>query len=126
MKKRIAIIFLFIYLMPALGVTVSWSKCNEAKMKANQIVKCICKPGKPNKKCCDSNKYTFKFKDSQQKADNIVQKLSIPDLNVVILHPQQLSFFSFLPSEQNQDFNLPRPPNLSKPDIYLLNRVFRI
>lgn len=95
-------------------------------MAANNIVKCICKPGNPNKKCCDSNKYTFKFKDSQQKADEIAPKFisyadAIPAPTFVFPNPT----YSFSNVEVGAT-HLPRPPNIHKHPIYLLNQVFRI
>lgn len=125
MKRRIAILFLFVYLTPTVGVTVSWSRCNDRNMKVDKIEKCICKPGNPNKKCCDSKKYTFKFKDSQQKADILAQKFSNPVVDIV-LPTSVLSFPDFYPAIKQQDFKLPRPPNRTTADIYLINRVLRI
>jgi len=118
-------LFLILYLMPTLGITVSWSKCNERNMKANNIVKCICKPGKPNKKCCDGNKYTFKFKDSQQKAEVTSPKL----FTYFAMPPAPIFEFTqtYSSSEvKSEATHLPRPPNIYKQPLYLLNQVFRI
>ncbi|MEO5777353.1 MAG: hypothetical protein ABIQ27_10625 [Flavobacterium sp.] len=125
MKKSIAILFLFIYLTPTLGVTVSWSKCNKSNMKANNIIKCVCKPGKPNKKCCDNKKYTFKLKDNQQKTEVIT-----PKLVSFFVMPSTPAFqidakYSFSEVKLTST-HLPRPPNLYQHPIYLLNQVFLI
>jgi len=126
LKKHIAILFLLLYLTPTLGVTVSWSQCNERSMKENSIAKCVCKPGKPNKECCDNKKYTFKFKDSQQKTE-----VSAPKKLVTYFEMLPVCTIAIAPNLTFSDVKLtattlPRAPNIYKHPIYLLNQVFRI
>lgn len=125
MKKHAPILLLFLYLMPTLGITVSWSKCNERNMKANNIVKCVCKPGNPNKKCCDNKKYTFKFKDSQQEAEIATSKLAYDFTALPVPIFEQSPGYVFSEATFTAS-NLPRPPNIHKAPIYLMNQVFRI
>jgi len=121
---------MFLYLIPAIGVTVSAHYCG-GKITSVSINpfdtkhKCTCGNKKMAKDCCKDETAMFKLDDEQQKTKQIL-------CNVV-------KFTNFQPSISSNlifDYKAPllsstfnystHPPNDLKHPLYIRHRVFRI
>ena len=90
MKKLIAILLMFLYIIPAIGVTVKTHCCGGkvTSLSLNPFDtkhKCPCGSKKMKKDCCKDETTTFKLDDEQQKTKQI-------SCNVVNLQKEIVEF----------------------------------
>lgn len=120
---------MFLYLIPAIGVTVSAHYCGgkitSVSIKLIDTHKCPCGKKAMKKDCCKDEMKVFKLKDVQQKAPQFAFNLtSTTDLQPVIA--DNFTFFYQVPFVQNDFNNSTHPPDNVKHPLYIRHRVFRI
>lgn len=132
MIKKIAIIFLiFLYLVPAIGVTVSAHSCDGkvTSVSFNSFDtkhKCSCGSKKMKKDCCKDQTTTIKIDDKQQQT----QLVSCKGVKVTAFQPAISTNLTigyktpFLLTEP--EYNAQTPPDDIKHPLYILHCVFRI
>lgn len=128
MKKIFLILLVFLYIIPAIGVSVQAHYCGgklaSVSLTASKADSCACGSKQSKKKCCSNKTFSIKTKDSQQSPFE--------------LNPEFKAFKFQLLRTIKQKFNLQsartvnsfyinhHPPDVVKPPLFLLNRVFRI
>jgi hypothetical protein len=129
MKKLLSIILMFFYIIPAIGVNVNLHYCGgELSSVSHSLVeskKCLCKPNKMKKGCCEDKQQTFKLDNNQQKAN--VTTPNLKNLTFIIATTTAIyPIPSFYKSVERTDCIVYNPPEYYKRDICLQNCVFRI
>ncbi|HET6243110.1 MAG: hypothetical protein H0V01_07615 [Bacteroidetes bacterium] len=129
--KRIAIILLmFLYLIPAIGVTVAAHYCGGkiASVSINSFDtkhKCPCGSKKMAKDCCKNKTTTIKFDDEQQKTQQVLcNSMKVTDFQPALLNNLNFDYHSPLLSTEF-DHSTHRPDDLKHP-LYIRQCVFRI
>ena len=123
MKKFFTTLMLLLYLIPTMGITLSARVCS--KTGTINSKSCLCTSNKLVKGCCNNKKVTFKYKDSQQKAELTSEKFNNP-ISFEFTFPSTAYFSKLLPAVERINYPLPRPPNSHKHSLCLLNGVLRI
>ena len=129
MKRFFALLLMFLYMIPAIGVNVSMHYCGgelvSVSHQLSEKKKCLCSPNKMKKGCCEDKQQTFKIDDSQQKAELFSQKFN----NAFVFEVKQPLVFQnpiAYKSIDRVNYSIFHPPNLYREPLYLLNSVFRI
>lgn len=130
MKKLFASILMILYLVPAVGITVSAHFCGGELMTISHFdkgeKKCFCGNKKMQKGCCEDKQLTLKMDDSHQKTELLAPVFTAAPAIVPAAYPVA-NYLSFtVQSIDKVSHSLFHPPNLYKKPLYLLNRVFRI
>ncbi|MDZ4759059.1 MAG: hypothetical protein SGJ10_13100 [Bacteroidota bacterium] len=130
MRKIFAILLLFCYLIPAIGLSVSVHYCG-GRLASFSIIgtdeaKCPCGDMPMKKDCCKDKTASFKIKDTQRNSKQIIVIVykgfkQLPIASTPLYGINYTSIFS----EQEIQFDHP-PPLLNEQAIYLLNQVFLI
>lgn len=129
MKKITALFLMFLYLIPAIGVTVSAHHCDgkitSVSLKFFDTHKCPCGDKAMKKDCCKDEAKTFKLSNEQQKAQTLscnlkisgeFQYVALPVINLICRD----NFFS------TTDYTNSHPPDDLKHPLYIRHRIFRI
>ena len=129
--KRVVIIFLmFLYLLPAIGVTVSAHYCGGklASISLNPFDtkhKCACGSKKMKKNCCKDVVNTFELYEDQKRPQPILLNLgAIAIAHHVVASATPFNYNSPMLSAEYE--HGPHPPDDLKHPLYLRHRVFRI
>lgn len=130
MKRFFIIIGLILYLIPAIGVTISAHHCS-GKITSVSLQfldfgeKCTCGKKPMNKNCCKDESKTYKLKNEQQKAHQFTLKVfkafTFPH---VLVENFTLNYQQPLISSNYSTTDNP-PENVNHP-IYIHYCVFRI
>ncbi len=129
MKRIAVIILMFLYLIPAIGVTVSAHYCggkiSSLSLKFADTHKCACGNKAMKKDCCKDETKTFKLKDSHQFStsyliDDNKQIDFQTALAALLIFPDYVEFIS------TDFYGKNHPPDNIKLPLYIQNRVFRI
>lgn len=130
MKRITVILLMFLYLLPAIGVTVSAHYCGGkvTSVSFNPFDtkhKCPCGSKKMKKDCCKDETKTFKLKNEQQKAHQFTLKV----FKVFTFQPVLVDNFTFSyqqPLILNDYSTTDHPPDNIKHPLYIRHCVFRI
>lgn len=129
MKRITVILLMFLYLIPAVGVTVSAHYCGgkitSVKLKLIDTHKCPCGKKPMKKDCCKDVTKIFKLKNEQQKAHQFTLKV----FKEFTFQPVLADNFTFCYQQpitaSNFGDSSPPPDNIKHP-LYIQHRVFRI
>lgn len=130
MKRITVILLMFLYLIPAIGVTVSAHHCGgkitSVSLKLLDIGhKCPCGKKPMKKSCCKDEMKIFKLKTEQQKA----HQFSLKVFKAITFQPVLVDNFTFSyqqPLILNDYSTTDHPPDNVKHPLYIRQRVFRI
>ncbi|MEO6189122.1 MAG: hypothetical protein ABIO44_00945 [Saprospiraceae bacterium] len=129
MKRVTAILLVFLYLNPVVGITVKEHYCGGKLTSVSTnfygSVKCPCGSKKMKKNCCKTKSYTICSKYSHQKTAEYSINFSYNfEFQSSIQLPECLNLpFAIKLNTLDRNYH---PPNGKKQSIYLLNSVFRI
>lgn len=137
MKRIISLIIMVLYLLPALGITVSAHYCSGkladvSLLGSKSKMTCACGANTPKskvilkKKCCEQFIYSLKLEKQQLKESAIDHKLS--DL-VALEKPHHFDFIRntvVVPSKVALSYSPNLPPGRYKEPIYIQNDSFLI
>ena len=130
MKKIAIILLMFLYLIPAIGVTVSAHYCGGQLRSVSfnpfdTKHKCPCGGKKMPKDCCKDDITTFKLEDEQQKTQpffcNAVKSIDLKQAISTNLTFEYLSLFTPTIFDYSS-----HPPDDLKYPLYIRHCVFRI
>lgn len=128
MRKAVAILLLFFYLIPAIGLSVDAHWCGKkvkiVAIDSSHEKKCPCSK-KMSKGCCRDVHFSLKLTDSQ-KTSTVVTS---PSKSFIKLSTATIPCLISLTPKFNFVFNFSKyhaPPFKSKEPVYLLNSVIRI
>ena len=130
MKKITVILLMFLYLIPAIGVTVSAHYCGGkvTSVSLNPFDtkhKCPCGSRKMPKNCCKDETTTIKLADEQQKTQQIsCNVVKFTDFQPAI--PTNLTFDNHTPLLSTEFDRSTHPPDDLKHPLYIRHCVFRI
>lgn len=130
MKRITIILLMFLYLIPAIGVTVSAHHCGGKITSVSLKIldfghKCPCGKKPMKKNCCKDETKTFKLKSEQQKA----HQYSLKVFKTFTVQPALVENFTFCYQEPlvlSEFSTVDHPPNDLKHPLYIRYRVFRI
>ena len=129
MKRIVAIILFFLYVIPAIGINISVHYCggeiSSVSFGSGYVEKCACGSKKMKTDCCKNKQISFKLKSDQQKTSHVALNFfkSVTFLPIVF----STYSFSFQPAfDKNIAYNDYQPPDKLKQPLYILHRVFRI
>lgn len=128
MRKLIVIFFLFLYMIPAIGISVTAHYCGgrlvEITLNSPEGGTCVC--GNKKKTDCCKTKIAF-IKLCEVHKNNPQFLVSAPnELNKQILYPPTTIFSFQIKAPETYNFASTHPPNDYGESIYLVNRVIRI
>lgn len=120
---------MFMYVIPAIGITVSVHYCggkiSSLSLKFSDTHKCGCGNKKMKKNCCKDETKTFKIKDVQQHAASLFLNTSKAfEINKAIAF-REISFFETISVSSNL-YNTHHPPDKLKQPLYISNRILRV
>jgi len=131
MKKLLLILVLFLYLIPAIGVTVSVHYCKGELARISfgseqqQEQTCGCKISSVRKKCCENVVLSMKIKDDQQKVKPTLFDFSHPA--ELLTKPEFFLRFVAIVTEKSSVIHpIEIPPGRSKQPLYLQHSSFLI
>lgn len=129
MKKFFITIIATLYLIPAVGITMSAHSCSNELASVSHSYKenkdHVCGKEETKKSCCEDKQFSFKLKDSQQQTELFSQKFVAPFLLQLI--PDSFFITPYLVINTNEvSHYLFHPPNLFQEPLYLIHQVFRI
>lgn len=128
MKKFLVFLLISLYVVSAIGMTVTAHYCGGqlTSLGFNQtsLEKCKCGNAKMKKNCCQTKTCSFSIKDFQDKTAEINASFTHFDCYPDIFTATNKSFTSTF-AKQNF-FNHHPPPFIIKSPLYLTNQVFRI
>jgi hypothetical protein len=130
MKRITVILLMFLYMIPAIGVTVSAHYCGGkvTSVSFNPFDtkhKCPCGSKKMKKDCCKDETTTFKLDDEQQKTKQIsCNVVKITDFQPAV--PTNLTFDYHTPLLSTEFDHSTHPPDDLKHPLYIRHCVFRI
>lgn len=129
MKKALAVILFFLYVIPSMGINISVHYCSgkfsSVSIGSNYVSKCGCGSKKMKKECCQDQQFSFNIKYEQYKPSEI-------DFDFFKSFTScPLAFIAYSCSFQplvggNSSYNAYHPPTQLKQSLYILNQVFRI
>lgn len=128
MRKLVAILLLFFYLIPAIGLSIDAHWCGKkvkiVSIDSSHEKKCPCSK-KMSNGCCSDVHVSLKLTDSQK----IATQVNFPSNSFVKLIAATLPCLISLSPRNNFVFNFSTyhaPPFKSKEPVFLLNSVIRI
>ncbi|QQS28964.1 MAG: hypothetical protein IPM47_19355 [Sphingobacteriales bacterium] len=132
MKKIAVILLMFLYLIPAIGVTISTHYCGGkvTSVSFNPFDtkhKCPCGSKKMKKNCCKDETTTFKLEDEQRKTQQVFCnfiKIKISDFQPALT--SNLTFNYRSPLLFTEFDHSAHPPDDLKHPLYIRHRVFLI
>ena len=130
MKKIVVALLMFLYLIPAIGVSVSAHYCMGTVTSVslelfNDGHHCPCGSKAMKKDCCRDESTIIKLKSEQQKS----QQVSSTIIKVTDFQPAFTAIFTIgypLPSLISEFTNTTQPPDNVKHPLYIRHHVFRI
>lgn len=130
MKKAILFLVVFLYLVPAVGITVSAHYCSgelsDISFGAADKALCPCGSGIAKKSCCEDVIFSLKLDGQQQKANTGSWQLQ----DVAIIPPAHNPFVeTFVPlfaEEPQRIHTIGSPPGRFKTPLYIQNESFLI
>lgn len=131
MKKFIVIIFLFIYIVPAIGCNINVHYCGGeiASISINPTTDpegCVCGSKKMEKDCCKDKQISFKLKDNHQKYSQITfGPFHSFDAVLATKIPEYLFDFYAVDFQINW-YHYHHPPDSVKQSLHILHQVFII
>ncbi len=130
MKRIVVISLMFLYLITAIGLTVSAHYCDGkiTSVSFNPFDtkhKCPCGSKKMKKDCCKDETTTIKLSEEQQKTQQFIcNVIKAPDFQPAILTNL---IFDYRTPPLSTDFNYnTHPPDDIKNPLFIRHRVFRI
>jgi len=126
MKKTLAILLCFVYLLPASGLWLNLHFCGEALTSVSLFAEasdCCCEQTKKEADCCRNKALSYEVKEYVSDAAKAgAFKLSADGAVCTLQHPGYsiTRTTCFTPAAQTYIQARPKPP------LYLLNSVFRI
>lgn len=130
MKRATVILLMFLYLIPAIGVTVSAHYCGGkiTSVSFNPFDtkhKCPCGSKKMKKDCCKDETATIKLDDKQQKAQQAFYKVvKVTDFQPAVSTTLTLDYKT--PLLLTEFDHSSHPPDDVKHPLYIRHCVFRI
>lgn len=130
MKKFAIVLLMFLYMIPAIGVTVSAHHCGgkitSVSLKFLDLGhKCPCGKKPMKKNCCKDETKIFILKNEQQKA----HQFSLKVLKIFSVQTDLVENFSFSyqqPLVLSEYSTADHPPNDLKPALYIRHCVYLI
>ncbi len=128
MKKLTIIFLLFIYMIPAIGISVTGHYCGgrlvEVTLNLPEDGTCVC-GNKKKTDCCKTKTVSVKLNEVHKSNPQlVVTGLKNPIKQIAYCVPSIFSFQIETPNAYN--FASAHPPNNTGQSIYLVNRVIRI
>jgi hypothetical protein len=128
MKKLSALFLMLLYLMPAVGFSVTTHYCggkiSSVSVSATPPEICVCGSKKLKSKCCESKIFTVKIKDTQQNPLQFSSQYKVVQSQAEIPFVQDFSFQ--FASDVNSFYYTHYPPDMLKQPLFVLHQVFRI
>lgn len=130
MKRITVILLMFLYMIPAVGVTVTAHYCGGkvTSVSFNPFDtkhKCPCGSKKMKRDCCKDKTTTLKLDETQQKTQQIsCNFMKVTNFQPVI--PTNLIFDYHTPLLSTEFDYSTHPPDDLKHSLYILHCVFRI
>lgn len=128
MKKITVLFFLFLYLIPAIGISVTAHYCGgrlvELTLNLREDGTCVC-GNKKKTDCCKTKTAFIKLCEVHKNSPQL--SINTPNNPVKQIAYSVPTIFSFqVETSKPYNFASARPPNYSDESLYLVNRVFRI
>ncbi|MBP7388750.1 MAG: hypothetical protein KA841_00020 [Chitinophagales bacterium] len=128
MKKLTIIFLLFIYMIPAIGISVTGHYCGgrlvEVTLNLPEDGTCVC-GNKKKSDCCKTKTISIKLKEVHKTNPQLSVNTSSNLIKQIVYSvPSIFSFQIETPNAYN--FASAHPPNNTGQSIYLVNRVIRI
>lgn len=131
MKRFIVIVFLFIYIVPAIGCNINVHYCGGevASISINPVIDsetCVCGSKKMDKDCCKDKQMSFKLKAEHQKYSQTAFDLFHSfDAALETSIPEYRFDFYALDAQINW-YHYHHPPDSVRQALHILHQVFII
>jgi hypothetical protein len=131
MKKIVAVLLLFLYVMPSMGINLWVHYCNgfvsSVSFGFDDVKKCSCNGNTMKKNCCQDKELSFQLNDDQNKSPlfvlNIAKSVDTQPEFVLANDFQNSQVFA---SASTSFILWHHPPEEIKQPLFVLHRVFRI
>lgn len=129
MKEALSILFLFLYIIPAIGVNVSLHYCGKKlssfSLNGESVVQCFCGSKKAKKSCCSDKSISIKLSDDQQENSKFITGVS-KGIGGCFAPAVNLFFADYFGGDVDAVFLKQHPPNNVNAPLYIVYGVFRI
>jgi hypothetical protein len=129
MKKVIALLFVFLYIVPVVGVNISMHYCGGELTSVSQpwmeVQKCLCGNKAMKKSCCEDKLQTIKLDTDHQKTtfSNVVFEVQQATIPVVVSQSYVPTLFDRIVVIDTSEYP---PPILYEKAVYIRHCVYLI